>query len=639
MLFRWVFAVCWLGATLSAQTITVTPMGPIATLEQARDAARAERRAGRTGPIRIEVRAGRYPLNQTFQLGPEDNDTIWQAPHGEHPVISGGSRITGWKEGENGVWSASVRGLSFHQLFINGVRAICARTPNVGFFHIEGDSSQAKPFEFRYRDGDIQKSWAETGDVEVVALLAWADLRRPIVRVDESTRVAVLAGNPEKSNREKDARYYIENARDALDAPGEWYLDRKAQVVYYIPRPGEQLERAEVIATTLETLISINSDPAGSHPVEGIEFRGLTFADADWTMPPTGYADIQSAFYAPATIEVVGARNLVIDHCIITRSGGYGVWFARGAQHNRITATEIFDMGAGGVKIGEPEIRSNPLEQNKNTLVENNHIHDLGKVFVSAVGVWVLESADNQILHNHIHHLFYTAISLGWTWGYGPSQARSNFVAFNDLHDVGQGMLSDMGAIYTLGTQPGTVLRNNLIHDVIPSVYGGWGIYADESSSRILIENNIVYHCKSAAFHENYGQDNLVRNNIFALDDEHEMMRTREEAHTSLRIEHNIIYASQKSILGGNWGGDQFDISNNLYYVVGNVAPDFAGASFAAWKTAGHDQQSIIADPLFVDAAHFNFALRSSSPALKTGFHAIDESKVGPLYVPGATAW
>jgi hypothetical protein len=614
-------------------------MGPIATLEQARDAARAERRAGRTGPIRIEVRAGRYPLNQTFQLGPEDKDTIWQAPHGEHPVISGGTRVTGWKQGENGVWSASVPGLSFHQLFINGVRAIRARTPNVGFFHIDGDSSQANPFQLHYRGSDIQKSWAETADVEVVALLAWADLRRFLVRVDESTRVAVLSGNPEKSNREKDARYYIENTRDALDAPGEWYLDRKAQVVYYIPRPGEQLEHAEVIATTLKTLISINADPAGGHPVEGIEFRGLTFAEADWTMPPTGYADIQSAFYAPAAIEVVGARNVVIDHCTISRSGGYGVWFARGAQHNRITATEIFDMGAGGVKIGEPEIRSNPVEQSENTLVENNHIHDLGKVFVSAVGVWVLESADNQILHNSIHHLFYTAISLGWTWGYGPSQARYNLVAFNDLHDVGQGMLSDMGAIYTLGTQPGTILRNNFIHEVIPSVYGGWGIYADEGSSHILIENNIVYHCKSAAFVQHYGQDNLVRNNIFALDDEHEMARTRKEDHLSFRIEHNIIYAHQKSILGGNWEGDQFDIGNNLYYVVGNVAPDFAGTSFAAWKTAGHDQHSIIADPLFVDAEHFNFTLRSSSPAFKTSFHAIDKSQVGPFYVPGATAW
>jgi parallel beta-helix repeat protein len=399
------------------------------------------------------------------------------------------------------------------------------------------------------------------------------------------------------------------------------------------------MEHTEVIATTLEKLVSIASDPASGHLVEGIEFRGLTFAEADWTMPPTGYADVQSASYAPAAIVVVGARNLVIDHCTLEHSGGYGVWFARGSQHNRITATEIFDMGAGGVKIGEAELRSNTTEQSGNTLVEDNHIHDLGKVFVPAVGVWVLESAGNKILHNHIHHLFYTAISLGWTWGYGPSAAHDNLVAFNDLHDIGQGLLSDMGAIYTLGKQPGTILRNNLIHDVTSSVYGGWGIYTDEGSSSILIEDNIVYRCKSGAFLQHYGEDNLVQNNIFALDAEHEMVRASKKDLNSFRIEHNIIYASHNSIFSGDWAGDQFEIGSNLYFVSGGVAPDFPDGPFATWQAAGHDQNSVIADPLFVDAEHFNFALRPSSPALKTGFRAIDMSKVGPLEVPGAAAW
>ena len=364
-----------------AQKIVVSPDGPIKTLVEARDAARLQRRSGKKGPIIITIRAGTYYLPETLVLGPEDSDTIWEAPHGEHPVISGGRVISGWTKAAGAVWAADAPGPYFHQLFVDGRRATRARTPNNGFFRIDGASSQNKPFQLRYRGNDIKKEWAAQDDVEVVAYLAWSDLRMPIVDVDEAAHIATLASNPEPSNREVDARYFIENAPDALDAPGEWYLDKAAGKVSYIPLQGEDMERALVTAPTLERLVSLQGRPESGAFVRNVVFRGLTFADADWSMDAKGYADTQAATPAPAAIEAVGAIGFKIEKCTIAHSGGYALALGRGSKHNQVLANELFDLGAGGVKVGEPELRPNDAEQNYENVIADNDIHDLGLVY------------------------------------------------------------------------------------------------------------------------------------------------------------------------------------------------------------------------------------------------------------------
>ena len=624
---------------ISAQTVVVSPNGPIKTLLAARDAARAQRRSGQTGPITITVRAGTYYLPDTLVLGPEDSDTTWEAPRGEHPVISGGWVISGWTKDTGGTWKASAPGSTFHQLFVDGRRATRARTPNNGFFRIDGASSQASPFELHFRGNDIRKEWADPGDVEIVALLAWSDLRMPIVTVDEAKHVATLGSTARESNREVDARYFIENAPDALDAPGEWYLDRAKHVVSYIPLPGENMERAVVLAPTLERLVLLNGNPQSGALVRNVVFRGLTFAHADWSMDAKGYADMQAATPAPAAIEAVGADNFTMDRCTIAHSGGYGLYLGRGSKHNSVTASEIFDMGGGGVKVGEPVLRESDAEQNYANTIADNQIHDLGLVYAPAVGIWVLQSGQNQIIHNHVHDLFYTAISVGWTWGYGPNQSKGNLIAFNHLHAIGKDMLSDMGGIYTLGIQPGTVIRNNLVHDVSSFTYGGWGIYTDEGSSEIVIEDNIVYGCKSAGFHQHYGRENILRNNIFAFNREHQLMRTRPEPHISFTMENNIVYFDQGRLLGTNWADGKFVMRQNLYYDARDSGISFAGKSFPEWQASGQDRDSMIADPLFVNAGNLDFRLQPGSPALKMGFHQIDMTTVGPRMPAGADNW
>jgi parallel beta-helix repeat protein len=231
--------------------------------------------------------------------------------------------------------------------------------------------------------------------------------------------------------------------------------------------------------------------------------------------------------------------------------------------------------------------------------------------------------------------LFYTAISVGWTWGYGPNQSKGNVIEYNRIHDIGKDMLSDMGGIYTLGVQPGTRIRNNLIYNISSFTYGGWGIYPDEGSSDMLIENNIVYNCKSAGFHQHYGRENIVRNNIWAFNRENQLMRTRAEAHLSFTFEKNIVYFDEGRLLGSNWSGDRYVMKNNIYFDTRGKDIRFAGQSFREWKAAGKDSGSIIADPDFVNASNFNFLLRPDSPALKLGFQQIDMSSVGPRVPAG----
>lgn len=622
------------GLSLHAQTISLSKAGPINTLVQARDAARAEHRKAPDQTVTVQIGDGTYYLDETLLLTSEDSNTRWEAEPGAHPTISGGRILKGWQKSEGKLWAADAGPQEFRQLFVSGRRAQRARTPNFGFYRLEGASPSGKPAQLHYRGNDIKPEWAGSG-AEVVALLAWADLRMPIVSVDQAARTAALTAEPRPSNKEVDARYYIENAPDGLDFAGEWYWDKKTGRVSYWPMPGEDMTSEHVVVPRLVTLVRLQGKPEAQQFVRNIAFEGIAFEHADSLMSAKGYADTQAASPSPAAIEGIGALDTKIEHCSIAHAGGYGVFFGRGSKRTQIVASRIFDMGGGGVKLGEPQQYKDDNEQNYENVVADNEIHDVGLVYSPAVGIWVLQSGRNQIVHNHVHDLFYTAISVGWTWGYGENQSKGNLIEYNHLHAIGKEMLSDMGGIYTLGVQPGTRIRNNLIHDIHSFTYGGWGIYPDEGSSDILIENNIVYGCKSAGFHQHYGRENTVRNNIWAFNQENQLMRTRVEPHISFTFEHNIVYFEQGRLLGSNWTGEKFAMKDNLYFDTRGPKIRFAGQDFQNWTAAGHDAGSAIADPLFVNAGSFDFRLKPDSPALKMGFHQIDISGVGPRMPAG----
>lgn len=621
--------------------------GPFATLPAALQAARQARQAGRAPDgVTVLLRGGVYPLAEPIILTPDDSGASAPQPltiaayRDEKPVLSGGRRITGWKPvaGQPGVWQAAVpeaahRQWTFRALFIEGRRATRARTPTEGFFRIDGPSPQDKPVKLRFKPGDIRAAWAQARDVEVIALLAWADFRYFLRAVDEANHVATLSGDPRPSNREANARYFIENAPDGLDAPGEWYLDSKTGVVRYWPLPGEDLTKAEVIAPKLDDLLILQGDLQARRPVRHVVLRGLTFSFTNWDPGPNGYADTQAAVAVRGDVRGEAAVDCVVEDCTFAHLSGYALEFGRGCQRIRIVGNEIVDMGAGGVRLGETAKRTEAFEQCHSHVVTDNHLHRLGRVYPPAVGVFILQSGHNRIAHNHIHDLYYTAISVGWNWGYQETPCRDNVIEFNHLHDIGQSMLSDMGAVYTLGIQQGTVIRNNLIHDVNSFTYGGWGLYPDEGSSQIVWENNVVYRTKSAGFHQHYGRENVVRNNIFAFGKEHQLMRTREEPHVSFIFTNNIVYFDSGDLLGSNWKNDRFVIDRNLYWDTRLAAQpaslQFAGVSLADWQRRGHDVHSLIADPLFVAPQRGDFRLKPDSPAFQLGFRPIDLSRVG----------
>lgn len=635
----------WSGARAEANRQRTD--GPLATLPAALRAVRQFRADTKTAndSFTILVRGGTYELTAPIVLTPEDSGTSAAQPltiaayRREKPVLSGGRRITGWRQVSDlpGTWEADVpfaRDTPFRSLFINDRRAVRARTPNEGFFRIQGASPQDKPVKLHFASGDVRKSWAESGETEIIALLAWADIRMYLRDVDLDNRVATLSGHPRPSNKEANARYFIENAPDSLDAPGEWQLDRQRGVVRYRRRGGEDMTNAEVIAPRLEDLFQLKGDLAGKRAVRHVVLRGLTFSHTDWSMPAEGYADTQAAIATRGDLHAEAATDCVIENNTFSHLSGYALDFGRGCQRNKIVGNEAFDLGGGGIRIGEPGDRTpDAFTANHTHTVTDNHFHQLGRIYPPAIGVFILQSGTNRVAHNHIHDLYYTAVSVGWNWGYQATPCRENVIEFNHMHDIGQSMLSDMGAVYTLGIQRGTVIRNNLIHDVNSFTYGGWGLYPDEGSTGIVWENNVVYRTKSAGFHQHYGRENIVRNNIFAFGKEHQVMRTRDEEHVSFFFTNNIVYFDSGTLLGSSWKNERFVIDHNVYFDTRSAAsPDslkFSNATADQWRARGHDRNSIIADPLFVAPETFDFRLRKNSPALARGFQPIDLSKVG----------
>ncbi len=615
--------------------------GPFATIQRARDAVRDfKAQNGLSQPIYVLIRKGTYFLEQPLVFQSIDSGTTsapvtYAAYEGEEAIISGGREFkANWAQEGNTLYTTipSVKRNEryFHQLFVNGERYPRARTPNDGYYLMGSPMRLKGPAHFTYQNNDIQPQWANLGDVDIIGLSKWAEIRMPIQKVDAVSKTVTLTKQVPRYNWQgvDHPRYWVENAPGSVDQPGEWRLEGKTGMLRLYPKtPSDQ---DNIIAPFHEYLIKIEGDPSSSQWVEHLRFHGLTFSHTKAPKLKEGYADMQAAYDISAAFTANGAQNCTIERCEFTHLGNYAVAFEQGCKNNLISYNEMSDLGAGGVKIGETSMRTEEPLITRENVVSDNIIKSIGRIYPAAVGVWVGQSDHNTIAHNLINDTYYTGISVGWTWGYKPTGAHHNIIEYNHVHDIGQGVLSDLGGIYTLGTQPGTVIRNNIFHDIQSHSYGGWGIYPDEGSTQILVENNITYHTKSAGFHQHYGKENIIRNNIFALAKEYQIMRTRAEDHLSFTFERNIVYWNSGELLGSNWSGENYKFDHNLYWDTRGTDFKFDQWTIEEWQAKGQDVNSIIADPLFVDPENLNFNLREDSPAKKIDFQPIDIKKVGP---------
>ncbi len=302
--------------------------GPFATLEKARDAARMVARG--SSPARIIIRKGAYYLDKPLALGPQDSNLSFSAYPGEKVVISGGKLITGFSEVVvNGgkMLAADIPEVregkwNFAQLFINDRRRPRTRLPKEGFYKVAeiiGFRPEAPWQEgqnqFRFNEGDI-RNWRNLSDVDIVALHFWIESRMSIDSVDEKERIVRLKKKNTfrltKDFSEDGAPYIIENVFEALDTPGQWYLDRPQGVLYYYPYVGEDTSNLRVVAPILEQLVRVTGTAKEGQKVKNITFNNLHFAHTQHILPPDKAGATQAAISVPGALHFEHAEKCVV---------------------------------------------------------------------------------------------------------------------------------------------------------------------------------------------------------------------------------------------------------------------------------------------------------------------------------------
>ena len=546
---------------------------PKATLSAALRQARELRRlhtAGIENGIQIILKAGTYAQYEPLFVRPEDSGTA-QSPtvicgaEGEKVIVSGGMQIKKWKKSGKllvaDVPDFNGRPLDFRQLWVNGRKAVRARDVS-DFEKMNRIIRNDKANQILWVPAKSVKAIQKAPYAEMVLHQMWAVsfLRIKSIRI-QGDSAAVRFHNPEsKLQFERpwpqpmvaagvNSPFYLTNALELLDQPGEWFHDIKTNKLYYYPLPGEKL--TEVIAPAIETLVQVEGTP--DRPVGHVIFKNITFSHSTWMRPSEkGHVPLQAGMYltegyklspkidridnhkldnqgwlgrGAAAVTVSGANNIDFQSCRFEQLGFSGLDYVSGTIGGKVENCTFTDIAGNGLVAGgfspaslETHLPYNPLDLRELCIgleIRNNLFTDVTNEDWGCVAIAAGYVSGLKIINNEISDVAYSGISLGWGWNRNLVCMKNNLVQRNNIHHYAKHVY-DVAGIYTLGAQPGTLISENWVHDICKPTYvhdpkHWFYLYTDEGSSYIRVQNN---RTDSVKFLQNAnGPGNIWENN------------------------------------------------------------------------------------------------------------------------------
>ncbi len=639
---------------------TGTKKQPLATIQEAQQRVRNIISRGLDRDIVVYLSDGTYKLNSPLIFDKKDggNDfytVTYKAAPDSKPMISGGIGITNWQKVSGSLWKTSLPDVKsgkwdFRDLYKDDQRLTIARYPNKDdqYLYIAGinDAKDTITLPYRMTEGDYN-------DAEIVVLHLWAE---SIAKIDSITGDKLVASNPVgyighgALDAQKGRKLYLQNSIEFLDLPGEYFLDKKTGTLFYMADKNENPNKSVFFAPAVEKLLVLNGSQG--KPVKNLIFEGIKFQFTNWTLPKEGFNEGQSGHWGeqwdktvakglPGAINLKYAQNVRIEGCRIAHTGAHGITLSAGTRENLITGCEIYDIAGNGVMVGHRMIPDsdkvwfnvdwqNPTDAPYRNAIRSNTIIKAAQVMHSCAAVLDAYADGTSITNNLIKDLPYMGISVGFNWGYDPTSQKNTYVAYNEICD-NMKIMYDGGAIYTLGLQPGTVISNNYIHDVV----NGHGLYTDEGSQQILFERNIIDGVGDCAYQHHHGHSNIFRNNIFANARVNYVRRCREDEKQSFWMDRNIFLINGGRMLNGTFSNGMYKFTNNIYWITRGGYPfqfvDMTHGWIGDWQNMGHDTDGIFADPMFKDPANGDFTMPADSPAVKAGFMPIYTDNIGPI--------
>lgn len=633
---------------------------PFATIQKARDAVRSVN-GSMTGDIAVYLRGGDYYLDSTISLDERDSGSngyqvVYRNYPGEEPKIYGGKPVAGWQPYQGDIYKVHVgTDWKFYTLIEGEERSVMARYPNEGYQTVKTMDAGSPKTKFGFADGDIP-SIANTKDLQVFVWPGgisgtwnWITNTMNVQALDYINRSVTVNG---VASYELGAgtRYYLQGALELLDSPGEFYLDKTAGDLYYWPR-GQSPDR--VIVPKVQRIFEVKGT-AESSLAHDIRFEGLAIMGADAAEALPGDAK-HAAVYVENAIRIEVRNNKIHD------TGLMGVFLNNYAQDNVIYGNLVYNTGFTGIRmIGPQTLRY----INKNNTIENNHIYNTGILQGDGAGITMNLSGDNRIVHNRIHGNPRFAISFGTGWYSGFLgktidgvlvtknnlsdflHTRNNLIAYNELFDA-MNDSQDGGVIYTAGTGPGNVIRNNRLHDNNIGIHFGMGIYLDTNSDQVKVVDNIIDNNQwngagvftTAIFVG--GFNDIVENNIVADNNIAASggAITPYYANQKLEAARNIIFNNDRNdgplYSFGGWNDSVFASTDyNLFY---NDSGKYTikgwpiDSQYSVWRNTRYDRHSINENPQFMSHQKGDYRLKYSSPAYAQGIRDIDFAGIGLL--------